>query len=159
MGYSNMVINNEKNWCACPVVWRYLICLVILTLIIYIQSSVVPSLGSLYPYAIFRLTSVFVAYFLGFGPAVFTLLIGATFGNLLFVEPYGEFTFPTLKDFSDFIVLILSTALIIALIERMQRNYYKSKLLLLVFNSRYEMLLHRENQKLHLERELKKIKT
>ena len=153
-----MIINNEKNWCAYPLVWRYLICVIIVTLIFYIQYSVVPTLGKFYPYAIFRLASLLLAYFVGFGPAIFTLLTGSILGNLFFVEPYGEFTFPTTKDFSDFVVLILSTGLMIALIEHMRQINNKSKLLLLVFNSRYEMLLHRENQKLYLEREINKIK-
>ena len=76
-------------------------------------------------------------------------MAGTLFANFWFVPPFGEFSF----NFHDLQVWFLNFCLgfiCIALIEYLQRERYKNKLLLLVAESRYLILLHRDNDLMKL---------
>jgi hypothetical protein len=64
---------------------------------------------------------------------------------LYFVPPFGVFTL-TPEEVERFLINLLFGAVAIFFIEVLQRQRYKTKLLLLVSESRYLTLLHRDNQ-------------
>jgi len=82
---------------------------------------------------------------------MFTLLCGFVIANYQFVEPIGNISLPdSTEDYVDIGVIILSTITILYMIDKYQRARYQNKLLLLVSESRQQILLHRENQRLML---------
>jgi K+-sensing histidine kinase KdpD len=97
-----------------------------------------------------------VTFFLGGGAGVLVMLLGVVAGNYFFVKPYGEFTSLDLSDAWILGNYILSSLIVVVTLEYLQRMRYKNELLLRVAESRYEMFLHRENQRILLERSIDK---
>ncbi|MBU3624123.1 DUF4118 domain-containing protein [Polynucleobacter sp. AP-Latsch-80-C2] len=139
-----MIINNAKKWCQFPI-WVISICLalefIFLTVLLHLTGM---NFYSENPYKFYYLAGIFAAYFFGFWPALVFIILGTGYANYWFVPPFGEFIF----NYHDLQVWILNFLLGIAcigLIEYLQRERYKTKLLLLVAESRYLILLHRDN--------------
>lgn len=143
-----MLIRNADKWHGLSPVSRYLLSAATVLAVLGINLWMLPLLAQYYPYALFRIASLFVAFFWGVGPATFALVFGVIAGNFFLIEPVMEFTLPGEKDLMDFSLLIIGTFSIILLIEYLQRLRMNSDLLRRVAESRYEMLLHRENQRL-----------
>lgn len=101
------------------------------------------------PYQFYFLAAIFLAYFFGFLPALIFALSGTFFANYWFVFPFGEFVF-NIHDLQVWALNFLVGFVCIILIEFLQRERYKSKLLLLVANSRYLILLHRDNELMNI---------
>ena len=151
-----MKIKNAAHWCRLSRPVCYLIATAVFIAVFGLRWVLHPALGKFYPYQFFFLSSYVVTFFLGAGPGMLVMLPGLAFGNYYFVEPYGRFA-----DFSwyDSLFLgnyVLSSLLVTVTLEYLQRVRYQNELLLRVAQSRYEMLLHRDNQRILLERELGK---
>lgn len=142
-------LKNSKYWCNTP---KWLIYTVCICSFLFITTALFASgegFASENPYKFFYLAGIFLAYFFGFRPAFFFILVGTLFANFWFVVPFGEFIF----SYHDLQVWILNFCLgfvCIFLIEYLQRERYKNKLLLLVAESRYLILLHRDNDLMKL---------
>ena len=144
-----MQIKNTKYWCNTSKWIVYPICFSVFLLIVLALLALGDSFYSENPYKFFYITGIFLAYFFGFRPAFFFILVGTLFANFWFVAPFGEFIF----SYHDLQVWILNFCLgfvCISLIEYLQRERYKNKLLLLVAESRYLILLHRDNDLMKL---------
>ena len=144
-----MLLKNTKYWCNIPKRLIYPILFGIFLLI----SITLFMLGERFytenPYKFFYLAGIFSAYFFGFWPAFMFIIAGTLFANYWFVPPFGEFIFNS----HDLQVWFLNFCLgftCIFFIEYLQREKYKNKLLLLVAESRYLILLHRDNDLMKL---------
>lgn len=153
-----MKINNAAYWCRLPLPVCYLISLATFFAVFALRWSLHPILGGTFPYQFFLLASYVVAFFLGAKPGLVIVVLGVISGNYYFVEPYGELTPLDWKDSLYLGNYLLSSLLVISSLEYLQRTRYQNELLLRVAQSRYEILLHRDNQRLLLERALKKNK-
>ncbi len=104
-----------------------------------------PNFYSAHPYKFYFFAATVLAYFFGYITASIYILIASIFANLYFVAPFGVFSL-SLDDFERFLINLLFGGVAIFFIEILQRQRFKSKLLLLVSESRYLILLHRDNQ-------------
>jgi K+-sensing histidine kinase KdpD len=151
-----MKIKNAAHWCRLPRPVCYLIALGVFGAVFALRWSLHPVLGKIYPFQFFFLSSYIVTFMLGAGPGVLVMVLGLFTGSYYFVEPFGDFS-PL--DWNDSLYLgnyVLSSLLVIVTIEYLQRSRYQNELLLRVARSRYEMLLHRDNQRMLLQRTLGK---
>ena len=142
-------LKNSKHWCNISKWLIYPICISIFLFIAIALFATGESFASENPYKFFYLAGIILAYFFGFWPALIFIMCGTLFANIWFVPPYGEFVF----SFHDLQVWFLNFCLgftCISLIEYLQRERYKNKLLLLVSESRYLILLHRDNDLMKL---------
>jgi glycopeptide antibiotics resistance protein len=143
-----MVIHNAKNWSIYSA-WESISCalasFVCITFVMLLQG---PGFYSVHPYKFYFFAATVFAYFFGYRLASTYVVLTTIFANLYFVPPFGIFTL-TLDEFERFLINLLFGSVAIILIEILQRERYKSKLLLLVSNSRYLILLHRENRLLN----------
>ncbi len=144
-----MELKNTKHWCN---ISKWLIYPICLGTFLFITSALFAS-GEVFfsanPYKFFYFAGIILAYFFGFWPSFIFIMAGTLFANFWFVPPFGEFIF----NFHDLQVWFLNFCLgftCIALIEYLQRERYKNKLLLLVAESRYLILLHRDNDLMKL---------
>ena len=129
------------------------------TLLIFLVTTLFLYAGgerffSTHPYKFYFLFGAILAFFFGCWPAFVFVLFGSLYANYYFVAPYGEFTV-TVADFEQYILNLILGLTCIILIEFLQRERFKSRLLLMVSESRYLILLHRENRLLN---EIKKRK-
>ncbi len=142
-------LKNTKHWCNIPKWLIYPICISIflfITIALFVSGE---DFASQNPYKFFYLAGVFLAYFFSFWPALIFIIAGTLFANFWFVPPFGQFVF----SYHDLQVWFLNFCLgftCIFLIEYLQRERYKNKLLLLVAESRYLILLHRDNDLMKL---------
>jgi K+-sensing histidine kinase KdpD len=142
-------LKNSKHWCNISKWLIYPICISIFLFIAIALFATGESFASENPYKFFYLAGIFLAYFFGFWPALCFIIGGTLFANFWFVPPFGEFIF----SYHDLQVWLLNFCLgftCIFFIEYLQRERYKNKLLLLVADSRYLILLHRDNDLMKL---------
>ena len=142
-------LKNTKQWCNIPKWLIYPVCISIFLFIAIALFASGEGFASENPYKFFYLAGVFLAYFFSFWPALIFIIAGTLFANFWFVPPFGQFVF----SYHDLQVWFLNFCLgftCIFLIEYLQRERYKNKLLLLVAESRYLILLHRDNDLMKL---------
>lgn len=117
-----------------------------------IRALLHPILGPVMPGTAFLIAAVLVQYYCGLAPAVTVMMVGLCLADYLFVPPYGRLD---VIDRSDIILLVshpLITAIFITLVERLRRAQYRARLLAAVSQSRYEMLLRHDNERLLAQR-------
>jgi K+-sensing histidine kinase KdpD len=148
-------IRNAKRWCKFSQPACYPIAFGAFCAIFALRWGLHPLIGKIFPYQFFFIGSYIVTFFLGGGPGILVMFFGLVAGNYFFVEPYGEFTSPDLRDTLILGNYILTSMIVVVTLEYLQRVRYTNELLLRVAESRYEMFLHRENQRILLERSLK----
>lgn len=107
-----------------------------------------PLLGPIMPGTMFLIAAVLVEYYCGLGPAVLVMLIGMGLADFLFVPPYGQIEVIDASDFRLLVSFPLITIVVITLVERLRRAQYRAELLALVAQSRYEMLLRHDNERM-----------
>ena len=103
---------------------------------------------SAHPYKFYFLGATLIAYLFGFKSAISFIVVSSIFASVYFVEPYGVFRF-TGDELQRYLINLFFGSAAIVLIEILQRERFKSKLLLLVSESRYLILLHRDNRLLN----------
>jgi len=144
-------IKNDKRWSDYSVIHQYVIAIITLVIVYLITGYAFPIIAKTRPYSLFLIASYLIALHCGFKPAIFTLLLGFLIANHQFIEPIGHISLPaTMEDYADIGVVVLSTIAVLYMIDKYQRARYQNKLLLLVSESRQQILLHRENQRLML---------
>jgi PAS domain S-box-containing protein len=73
-----------------------------------------PRLGDHHPFSFFLIAVLFVAWYLGTGPAVLAFTLGAVAGNLAFVAPRNVFSVPGGEQLGFFIFIAVGAAGILA---------------------------------------------
>lgn len=143
-----MEIRNAKNWSSFSGLDAFLWCFASSFLISLAMTSFGPSFYSAHPYKFYFFAATVFAYFFGIFPAGIYIVISSIYANLYFIPPFGVFTL-TPEEFERFMLNLLFGSAAIIFIEFLQRERFKSKLLLMVAESRYLILLHRDNQLLN----------
>lgn len=113
-----------------------------------------PKFFSAHPYKFYFFAATILTYYFGYIFASMFIILTSIYANLYFIAPFGVFTL-TADEFERFLINVLFGGVAIFFIELLQRQRFKSKLLLLVSESRYLILLNRDNQ---LLQELKRNK-
>lgn len=144
-----LIINNDKRWCQHSVIYQYVLCTFVLGLVYFLTGYAFPIIAQNRPHSLFVLASFLMALECGFFPGVYTCILGFIIVNHQFIAPIGDLSIPNShEDFVDIFVILSSTLAVIYVVDKYQRERYKNKLLLLVSESRQQILLHRENQRL-----------
>lgn len=107
-----------------------------------------PLIGPVMPGTAFCIAASLVEYYFGLAPALTVMLLGLCIADYLFVPPYATIA---VFDRADLILLAsypLVTLLVIVLIERLRRAQFRAELIASVAQSRYEMLLRHDNERM-----------
>lgn len=147
-----MRINNSAKWCKLSRVQCYGLALLAYAVVLLLCLILHPLIDEPYLYHLFFLSSYVATMYLGGGPGFMIILLGMLSSTYFFVAPYGQFDGIDTNDLLVFGNYLFSSVLVIIGIEYMQRARYKSELLLMVADSRYLLMLKRENERLILER-------
>ena len=113
----------------------------------------------LQPYGVFHffiVASLLVQYLFGYRMALISVGVSLALGEIYFVEPYGEISHLTDKDFIislNFVMVILPA---IFLVEKLQRSLYTRQLLGKVNVSRMTLALRRENDRLYISKKIQR---
>lgn len=107
-----------------------------------------PLIGPLLPGTAFCIAASLVEYFFGLAPALTVMLLGLCIADYLFVPPYDTITTFNQADLILLISYPLVTLLVITLIERLRRSQFRAELIASVAQSRYEMLLRHDNERM-----------
>ncbi len=147
-----MRIHNSAKWCKFSRVQCYGLAALAYAAVLLLCLILHPLLDQPYLYHLFFLTSYIATMYLGGGPGFMIILLGIVSSSYFFVAPYWQFSGIDTNDLLAFGNYLFSSVLVIIGIEYMQRARYKSELLLMVADSRYLLMLKRENERLLLER-------
>ncbi|PRX30864.1 uncharacterized protein DUF4118 [Paraburkholderia sp. BL18I3N2] len=107
-----------------------------------------PFIGTFLPGSAFCIAASLVEYFFGLAPALTVMLLGLCIADYLFVPPYADITVFDRADLALLISYPLVTLLVIVLIERLRRSQFRAELIASVAQSRYEMLLRHDNERM-----------
>ncbi len=107
-----------------------------------------PLIGPFLPGTAFCIAASLVEYFLGLAPALAVMLLGLGIADYLFVPPYATITVFNQADVVLLFSYPLVTLLVIVLIERLRRSQCRAELIASVAQSRYEMLLRHDNERM-----------
>jgi hypothetical protein len=100
----------------------------------------------------FLIAAILVEYFCGLAPALFVMLAGLGIADYMFVPPYERIDVIDQADVRLLVSYLLITIVVITLVERLRRAQYRAELLTAVSQSRYEMLLRHDNERLLVRR-------
>ncbi|QYD67799.1 DUF4118 domain-containing protein [Paraburkholderia edwinii] len=142
-----MEVRNARRW-APHGGNRWVIAATALFAAVSIRAALHPLLGPVMPETSFLIAAILVEYYCGIAPAVCVMLAGLCIADYLFIPPYRR---PEIINQADLWLLIsysLVTILVITLVERLKRAQYRAQLLTAVSQSRYEMLLRHDNERL-----------
>ena len=140
-----MIIRNAKNWSPYSVLNATAWSFVAFIVITFMMFNLGRDFYSAHSYKFYFIAATFLSYYFGYRPAAVFILITSIFANFFFVAPYSEFNFST-NDIERYLLNLFFGSIAIILIELVQRERFKFKLLLLVSESRYLILLQRDNQ-------------
>ncbi|MFM0250716.1 DUF4118 domain-containing protein [Paraburkholderia sediminicola] len=107
-----------------------------------------PLLGPIMPGTAFCIAAALVEYFCGLAPALTVMVLGMGIADYLFVPPYATIAVFDRGDVALLISYPLVTLLVIILIERLRRAQFRAELIASVAQSRYEMLLRHDNERM-----------
>ncbi|MFM0326941.1 DUF4118 domain-containing protein [Caballeronia glebae] len=142
-----MQVRNARRW-APRGGKRWIIAIAALLSAAIVRTMLHPLLGPVMPGTAFMIAAVLVQYYCGLGPAVWVMIAGLCFADYLFVPPYGRLDVIDQSDIRLMVSYPLITIMVIALVERLRRAQYRAELLAAVAQSRYEMLLRHDNERL-----------
>jgi len=143
-----MEVKNSKNWCLYSKRFAYTTSFLIFLLTTALLYTCGQNFYSAHPYKFYFLFGTLLAYYFGFWPAFIFMMIGTLYANYYFVAPFSELIF-SFHDLQQYLLNLVLGLTCIVLIEILQRERFKSKLLLMVSESRYLILLHRDNRLLN----------
>ena len=107
-----------------------------------------PLLGPIMPGTAYFIAAALIEYFFGMAPALAVMTVGLAIADFLFVPPYQQIGVLDQSDVALIVSLPVVSMLVICLIERLRRSEYRAELIALVAQSRYEMLLRHDNERL-----------
>lgn len=147
-----MKIRNAKRWVKLRPLHAYGIGLGATAAAFLIRYAAHGVLQAYLPFQLSVIATILVEFFCGFGPAMLPFVIGLVASLYFFIPPFDSFT---ILEFSDLVYLInyiAVTLFLVVLIEWLRRSEYSRELLLRVSDSRYCMMLHRDNARLFANR-------
>lgn len=107
-----------------------------------------PLIGPIMPGTAFCIAASLIEYYFGLAPALTVMVLGLGIADYLFVPPYAQIDVFNRADVILLVSYPLVTLIIITLIERLRRSQFKAELIASVAQSRYEMLLRHDNERL-----------
>jgi K+-sensing histidine kinase KdpD len=107
-----------------------------------------PLLGPIMPGTAYFIAAALIGYYFGMAPALAVMGFGLVIADYLFVPPYQQIGVLDQSDVELIVSLPLVSILVICLIERLRRSQLQTELVGLVAQSRYEMLLRADNERL-----------
>ncbi|WP_321882007.1 DUF4118 domain-containing protein [Paraburkholderia bannensis] len=141
-----MKVRNALHWAPRgPRRWGY--AAVALAIASVVRLALHPLLGPMMPGTAFCIAASLVEYYFGLAPALTVMVLGLGIADYLFVPPYADIS---VLDFHDAVLLVsypLVTLIVITLIERLRREQFRAQLIASVAQSRYEMLLRHDNER------------
>ena len=140
-----MIIRNAKNWSPHSLLNAAAWSFVAFAVISFMMFNLGRDFYSAHSYKFYFIAATFISYYFGYKPAALFIVISSIFANFFFVAPFGEFIFSS-NDVERYLLNLSFGSIAIILIELVQRERFKFKLLLLVSESRYLILLQRDNQ-------------
>lgn len=140
-----MLIRNAKNWSTHSTLNAFAWSCTSFVVITFMMFNLGSDFYGAHSYKFYFIVATFLAYFFGYRPATIFIIFSSIFANYFFVRPFGEFIFST-NDIERYLLNLFFGSVAIILIELVQRERFKFKLLLLVSESRYLILLQRDNQ-------------
>ncbi|MEX3934255.1 DUF4118 domain-containing protein [Paraburkholderia phymatum] len=142
-----MKVRNSRRW-APRGRNRWITAVAALFIAAVIRTVLHPLLGPIMPGTAFLITAVLVEYYCGLAPALCVMVAGLCLADYLFVPPYGRIEVIDASDIRLLVSYPLITIVVITLVERLRRAQYRAELLAAVAQSRYEMLLRHDNERL-----------
>lgn len=142
-----MNVQNARRWAPTgPRAWLF--AALSLLLASAVRGLLHPVLGPASPGFAFCIAAALIEYFFGLAPALTVMTVGLVIADYLFVPPYGNLSYFDRSDVTLLVTYPLITVLVIVLIERLRRAQYRSELVALVAQCRYEILLRADNERL-----------
>ncbi|VVE75381.1 hypothetical protein PCA31118_04977 [Pandoraea captiosa] len=144
-----MDIRNARRW-AEPGAKRYVGALMVVLAAFLIRSLLHPVLDHSMPGLFFVCAAIIVEFTWGLGPAIMAMVISIPIFDFFFVPPFRDIAELDRRDVMIVTGFLLITPLAVALIERLRRAQYRAELIAEVAQTRYEMLLRAENERMVL---------
>ncbi|MDQ4123710.1 MAG: ATP-binding protein [Acidobacteriota bacterium] len=101
-------------------IWRYAIAVILILIIVILKITMQSLLEDSAPFLFFTIAVMFVSWYGGLFPGLFTTLLGATVGTFLFVEPYYSFKINSQSDFAKVISFFIISVTISWIIEQLR---------------------------------------
>ncbi|MCI3203478.1 MULTISPECIES: DUF4118 domain-containing protein [Pandoraea] len=144
-----MDIRNARRW-AEPGAKRYVGALMVVLAAFLVRSLLHPVLDHAMPGVFFVCAAIIVEFTWGLGPAIMAMIVSIPIFDFFFVPPFRDIAELDRRDVLIVTGFMLITPLAVALIERLRRAQYRAELLAEVAQTRYEMLLRAENERMVL---------
>lgn len=144
-----MEIRNASRW-AEPGARRYVGALMVVFAAFLVRSALHPVLDHSMPGVLFICAVIIVEYFWGLGPAIMAMVISIPIFDFFFVPPFRDIAHIDRRDIVIVTGFLLITPLAVMLIERLRRAQYRAELIAEVAETRYQMLLLAENERMLL---------
>ncbi|ANI21673.1 hypothetical protein AB870_25830 [Pandoraea faecigallinarum] len=144
-----MEIRNARRW-AEPGAKRYVGALMVVFAAFLVRSLLHPVLDHSMPGLFFVCAAIIVEFTWGLGPAIMAMIISIPIFDFFFVPPFRDIAELDRRDVMIVAGFLMITPLAVALIERLRRAQYRAELIAEVAQTRYEMLLRAENERMVL---------
>lgn len=144
-----MDIKNARRW-AEPGAKRYVGALMVVLAAFLVRSLLHPVLDHAMPGIFFACAVIIVEFLWGLGPAVMAMIVSIPIFDFFFVPPFRDVTQLDRRDAMIVAGFLMVTPLAVVLIERLRRAQYRAELFAEVAQTRYEMLLRAENERMVL---------
>ena len=135
---------------------RWMMALIAFLAALALRLSLHDMLGARVPLVTFTLATIVIHFFFGLGPAVLLALVSLPVADFFFVPPYLDIDLPDADDLFLWVYYVLSTALLMVLIQYLRRAQYQAVLFAEIAESRQLMLLDAEADRAALEAEFEK---
>ncbi|UVA81063.1 DUF4118 domain-containing protein [Pandoraea commovens] len=144
-----MDIRNARRW-AEPGAKRYVGALMVVLAAFLVRSLLHPVLDHSMPGLFFVCAVIIVEFVWGLGPAIMAMVVSIPIFDFFFVPPFRDVAQLDRRDVLIVTGFLMITPLAVALIERLRRAQYRAELIAEVAQTRYEMLLRAENERMVL---------
>jgi PAS domain S-box-containing protein len=101
-------------------IWRYAIAVILIMVVVILKITMQSFIEESAPFLFFTLAVMFVSWYSGLFPGLFTTTLGAALGTYLFVEPYYSFKINTQTDFVKVISFFIIGVTISWIIEQLR---------------------------------------
>lgn len=142
-----MQVQNARRW-APRGARRWIAAVAALFIASGVRLLLHPLLGPVMPGTAFSIAAVLIEYYFGLAPALAVMLAGLCIADFLFVPPYAVLGVINRSDVLFVISYPLVALLFITLVERLRRVQFRVELIASVAQSRYEMLLRHDNERM-----------
>ncbi|MBN3763718.1 DUF4118 domain-containing protein [Burkholderia sp. Ac-20365] len=142
-----MQVQNARRW-APRGARRWFAAVAALCIAAGVRLMLHPLLGPVMPGTAFAIAAVLVEYYFGLAPALTVMLAGLGIADYLFVPPYAALGVINRSDVLFVISYPLVALVVITLVERLRRAQFRAELITSVAQSRYEMLLRHDNDRM-----------